>query len=65
MWYLYHKSNPNSNGMLRKYDIKNGELLLEIEIPVVAPIGLYVQSNLCYVYSNSSHELVSLNIGVK
>ena len=33
IWYLYHKSTPDSTGMLRKFDIKTGELLLEIEIP--------------------------------
>jgi hypothetical protein len=65
LWYLYHKSTPNSNGMLRKYDIKTGELLIELEIPVIEPVGLNIQSDLCYVYSNYSHELVTLNLGGK
>ncbi len=63
LWYLYHKSVPETTGMLRKYDIATGELLLELEIPVIEPVGLYVHSGLCYVYSNYSTELVTLNIG--
>jgi len=63
LWYLYHKSVPNSNGMLRKYDSTTGELLLELEIPIIEPVGLYVHSEICYVYSNYSNELVTLNIG--
>lgn len=63
IWYLYHKSTPNQNGMLRKYDFKTGELLLEIEIPVIEPTGLCVQSGMCFVYSNHSQKLVTLNIG--
>lgn len=63
LWYLYHKSVPESNGMLRKYDLATGELLLEFEIPVIEPVGLYIHSQLCYVYSNYSNELVTLNIG--
>ncbi len=62
-WYLCRKSNPDFTGMLRKYDLETGELLLEIEIPVKEPIGLYVESGMCYVYSNSSQEIVKLRIG--
>ncbi len=63
LWYMYHKSVPNLNGMLRKHDLTTGELLLELEIPIIEPVGLYVDSELCYVYSNYSKELVTLNIG--
>lgn len=65
LWYLYNKSKRKSKGMLRKYDIKTGKLLLEIEVPVIEPIGLYVQSDLCYVYSNYSHEFITLKLGGK
>jgi len=63
LWYLYHKSVPESNGMLRKYDLATGELLLELEVPVIEPVGLYIHSDICYLYSNYSKELVTLNIG--
>lgn len=65
LWYLYHKSVPNSNGMVRKYDKNTGNLLLEIEMPVIEPVGLYIQSDSCYVYSNYSQELVTLYLGGK
>ncbi|NVO09087.1 MAG: hypothetical protein HXX16_03905 [Bacteroidales bacterium] len=63
LWYLYHQSVPESNGILRKYDINTGELISEIEIPVKNPVGLAIDSDLCYVYSNVTKEFVIINIG--
>jgi hypothetical protein len=65
LWYLCNRSSPGSYGILQKYDDKTGKLLLEIEIPVIDPVGIYVKSDLCYVYSNYSHELVTLTLGGK
>jgi len=63
LWYLYHQSVPESNGILRKYDINTGELISEIEIPVKDPVGLAIDLDLCYVYSNITKEFVIINIG--
>lgn len=60
-WYLFNKSKKDSNGMLRKYDIRTGELLSESEVPVISPAGLYLESNSLYTFSNYTNELVVLN----
>lgn len=63
IWYLYNKSSEGENGMLRKYEINTGKLISEIEIQIKSPIGLHIEDNQIYTYSNFSGEFYQITLG--
>ncbi len=60
LWYLYNTHDNNSNGILRKYNLKSRDLISEYEIPVINPIGLTIKGDSIYTYSNFTKEFIQL-----
>ena len=49
--------------MLRKYEINTGKLISEIDIPIKNPIGLHIEDNQVFTYSNFSGEFYQITLG--
>jgi len=62
LWYLYQRSKPQAYGLLRKYHIQTREMLLEMEIPVIEPVGLMIRSDSITTYSNQNRTFYTLKL---
>jgi hypothetical protein len=65
IWYLYNKSKPGQKGKIRKFKISSNDLISDDEIPVIHPVGLFINGENLYTYSNTTGDFVQLKIGEK